>query len=82
MIYIGMRGIFVLFLSLALGYILCVIAKKQEGLLKAVGNALGVAIIAITLILGLLSAQLKCGALGKLCASGKMPVVCPTTRTP
>lgn len=54
-----MKGMMALFMSLAIGYILCILAKKQEGLLKTVGYALGVAILAISLL---------CGAIGSLTA--------------
>jgi len=70
-----------MFLSLSLGYALCVIAKKQDGLLKTVGNTLGIGIIVISLTMGLLAAQYKSCMMGKICGMGKMGKVCPTMRT-
>ncbi|MBI5123910.1 MAG: hypothetical protein HZA72_00650 [Candidatus Omnitrophica bacterium] len=52
-----MKGMTALFMSLAIGYILCILAKKQEGLLKTVGYVLGIAILVISLL---------CGAIGSI----------------
>lgn len=52
-----MKEMFVFFLSLALGYILCVIAKKQTSLLKTVGWTLGIGILVLTFLVTLISAQ-------------------------
>ena len=59
-----MKGMHPLFLSLGLGYALCVLAKKQEGLLRSLGYGLGIGILIITLLYGL----------GTACA--KWPAVC------
>ena len=45
-----MKGAFMLFMSLGIGYVLCVLAEKQKGLLKTVGYTLGIAIIALSLM--------------------------------
>ena len=38
-------------LALALGYIVCLLAKKERGLLKTTGYAIGIAIIAISSVI-------------------------------
>ena len=45
-----MKGMLILFMSLAIGYVLCVLADKQKGLLKTVGYTLGAAIIILSLL--------------------------------
>ena len=46
-----MKGALALFISLAIGYVLCILANKQKkGLLQTVGYALGAAIIALSLL--------------------------------
>lgn len=66
---IFMRNIFTLFLALSLGYVLCVIAKKQEGLLKTLGYGLGLGILLVTLIYGLFTpeASQRWYKMGKKC---------------
>ena len=55
-------------LALALGYIVCSLAKKEKGLLKTTGYAIGIAIIAISSVL----------VLGKVLWTAKMCVkMCP-----
>ncbi len=44
-----MSGVLAL-IALALGYIVCLLAKKEKGLLKTAGYAIGVAIIAISAV--------------------------------
>jgi ABC-type nickel/cobalt efflux system permease component RcnA len=45
-----MKGMLALFISLAIGYVLCVLANKQQkGLLQTVGYTLGIAIIVMSL---------------------------------
>lgn len=61
-----MHGVFMLFLSLGLGYILCVAAKKQEGILKTLGYTLGISILVLSLVYGLLAADVI------YCLTGKM----------
>jgi hypothetical protein len=51
--------LFKVYLSLAIGYLLCVTAKKQEGILKTVGYTIGIAILVLTLVGGLLKSQAK-----------------------
>lgn len=63
-----LKGLLTLFLSLSLGYVLCILAKKQDGLLKTVGYTLGISIIALTLIAGVIGSEGKCGMMG-----GKSP---------
>lgn len=65
-----MKGLFMLFLSLGLGYILCVAGKKQEGILKTLGYTLGISILVLSLVYGLLAADIK------YCLTGKMGGVC------
>lgn len=69
-------GMFTMYLSLALGYILCILAKKQEGVLKTLGYALGIAILVITLISGIISScyfysKGRC-PIAKMCCMGMM----------
>lgn len=46
-----MKGALALFVSLAIGYVLCILANKQKkGLLQTVGYTLGTAIIALSLL--------------------------------
>ena len=46
-----MKGALALFISLAIGYVLCILADKQKkGLLQMVGYTLGTAIIALSLL--------------------------------
>ena len=61
-----------LFIALSLGYALCVLAKKQDGLLKTIGYTLGIAIIVLSLVGAVLMAQVKssCMGMGKM---GKSP---------
>ena len=55
-------------LALALGYIVCSLAKKEKGLLKTTGYTIGIAIIAISSVL----------VLGKVLWIAKMCVnMCP-----
>ena len=46
-----MKGALALFVSLALGYALCIVANKQKkGLLQTLGYTLGASIIALSLL--------------------------------
>lgn len=45
-----MKGALALFISLALGYSLCVLANKQKGVLRTLGYTLGTAIIVLSLL--------------------------------
>lgn len=69
-----MKGMFILFMSLGIGYGLCVVAKKQEGLLKTVGYTLGIATLVLSLVYGLLASELasQCFAMkGRMGGFGK-----------
>ena len=48
-----MKGIFLLFISLALGYILCILAHRQKGVLKTLGYTLGISIMALSFLYGI-----------------------------
>ena len=54
-----MRGAFMLFMSLGIGYVLCVLAEKQENLLRTVGYTLGIAIIALSLMASAVESSVK-----------------------
>jgi len=58
-----MKGALALFISLAIGYALCILANKQKkGLLQTVGYTLGTAIITLSLLYSVLdSCSLMCG---------------------
>ena len=75
-----MRSAFMLFLSLGLGYILCVIAKKQEGVLKTLGYSLGVSILVLSFAYGLLSVDITTGIMGKIGKNCFMMPKCPMTK--
>ena len=46
-----MKGALALFISLAIGYVLCILADKQKkGLLQTVGYTLGAAIMVLSLL--------------------------------
>ena len=49
------------FMSLALGYILCVVAKKQTSVLKTLGYTLGISMIVMAFLVALLVSQHCCG---------------------
>lgn len=62
-----MSGVFAL-IALALGYIVCLLAKKEKGLLKTTGYTIGIAIIAISSVI----------VLGKVLWTAKMCMkMCP-----
>ncbi len=56
------KGAFALFMSLAIGYVLCILANKQKkGLLQTLGYTLGAAIIVMSLAYSLAdSCQTMC----------------------
>ena len=54
-----MKGAFMLFMSLGIGYCLCVLAEKQESLLRTVGYTLGIAIIALSLMASAVESSVK-----------------------
>ena len=47
-----MKGALILFMSLAIGYVICILAKKQDGVLRTVGYTIGTAIPALSLLYG------------------------------
>ena len=62
--------VFAFFLSLALGYILCILAKKQDGVLKTVGYTLGISILVLSMAYALMvsySKHMVCGPMSKMC---------------
>ena len=62
-----MKGALVLFISLAIGYVLCILANKQKkGLLQTVGYTLGTAIIVLSLLYSVLDSCTM------MCSRGKM----------
>jgi len=67
-----MKGALALFASLAIGYVLCILANKQKkGILQTVGYTLGTAIIALSLLYSVLdSCEMMCGK-GKMWRGGK-----------
>ena len=73
-----MHGVAKLITYLSLGYVLCVVAKKQAGLLKTLGYTLGVSILILGFAYGLLLAEAKwCGMeMGK----GSISTICPISK--
>ena len=72
----------VLCLALALGYAVCVLARKEKGTLKTVGYTIGISIMVLALISGLLTSIFmpcghrgidKMGKMGKMCEAKRMP---------
>ena len=83
---IFMKSAFVLFLSLATGYVLCVLARRETGILKTVGYTLGASIILLSLLYGLLASELSpcmsgmdkhMGGMGYMHGSKMMKSMCP-----
>jgi hypothetical protein len=52
------KQMLVMYLSLGLGYMICVIAKKQEGVVKTLGYTLGIAMIVLTLVSGVMESRI------------------------
>ena len=68
-----MKSMFMLYLSLALGYVLCVVANKQTGILKTLGYTIGIAMLVLSLVSGVMvSAMLECPMAKKMCGTGGM----------
>ena len=62
-----MKGALALFMSLAIGYVLCILANKQKkGLLQTVGYTLGTAMIVLSLLYSVLD------SCAMTCERGKM----------
>ena len=75
----ALKDMFVLFMSLALGYVMCILARKEKSMLKTVGYTLGICIIAMTLLYGFFASQMYCSNL----MTGKAARVnCPSVRHP
>ena len=72
------KEMFVFFLSLALGYILCVIAKKQTSILKTVGYTFGISVIALTLLSALMMSRSSC--MNKMLCGNMGKMNCPMMR--
>ena len=77
-----MQGSFAaLCLSLSLGYVVCVVAKKQTGVLKSLGYTIGISTIVLALGTALIASYLKpcpCMGMWKKCMKGgKMAMKCP-----
>ena len=60
-----MKGAFMLFMSLGIGYVICVLAEKQEGLLRTLGYTLGIAIIALSLTASAVESSVRFMPYGK-----------------
>ena len=77
-----MYGSFMLYASLGIGYVLCILAKKEKGNLRVLGFTLGVSIIVLSLIMGLVGTYSKqcmmMGGKGGIC--GKMMKSCPMAK--
>ncbi|MDP2912694.1 MAG: hypothetical protein Q8N91_01635 [Candidatus Omnitrophota bacterium] len=71
-----MKDLYGLLITVALGYVLCVIGKKQEGILKLLGYALGVFILGISLIAGLIKSCTDWCPMGKAWKHGSMSKMC------
>ncbi|MBI4335184.1 MAG: hypothetical protein HY589_00845 [Candidatus Omnitrophica bacterium] len=68
------KGIVMLLVSLALGYLVCAKAEEKKGFLKQLGYWIGAIIIIVTLLKG------ACG-ISRCLTGGKMPFKCPLTQT-
>lgn len=60
-----MKGAFMLFMSLGVGYVLCILAEKQEGLLRTLGYTLGIAIMSLSLMASAVESSVKFSPGGK-----------------
>ena len=66
-IMVMMRGALALFISLAIGYVLCVLANKQKkGVLQTLGYTLGAAIIALSLLYSVSDSCMMMSKKGKM----------------
>ena len=63
-------------ISLALGYVLCVIAKKQVGILKSLGYTLGIATLVLSLMYGLIISGVNCPLMAKMASMCGMKSGC------
>lgn len=70
---------FKMFFCLGLGYVLCVVAKKEKGLLKTLGYTLGISILVLSLLYGLVA---SCPKLSWICGPGKsLSSICPMVKS-
>jgi len=78
-----MCGYFMLFASLGIGYVLCVLAKKEKKEMRVLGFTLGISIIVLSLLMGLVGTYAKQGMMmgGKGGVCGKMMKNCPMVKT-
>ena len=67
-----MKGLLMLSISLAIGYGLCVVARKEKGYMKTLGYALGIGVIAVSLLYGAVESILNCPMKGKFMCDKKM----------
>ena len=64
----------ILFLSLSLGYVVCVLADKQQGNLKTLGYTIGISAVVLSLLYGVAASEAQCYAAKKMGRpSGPMP---------
>lgn len=81
-----MQSAFMLFASLGIGYLLCILARKEKGNLRILGYTLGISVLVLALLYGLMGAYSKhcfmmskkgmiCDKMMKKCAM--MKKVCP-----
>ena len=56
-----------MFLSLGLGYVLCVLANKEKGVMKTLGFTLGISMLVLSLAYGFMESQSKCGMMDGKC---------------
>jgi len=72
-----MKNAFMLFMSLGVGYAMCVLAKKEQGLLKTLGYTLGTSILVLSLLYSVFANEVQFGKLGGLCNFDLMSKACP-----
>ena len=53
----GGKEMFVFFLSLGLGYVLCILARREKSILQTLGYTLGISTIVMTLMAALMFSQ-------------------------
>jgi hypothetical protein len=73
-----MKGAFMLFMSLGIGYVICVLAEKQAGVLKTLGYTIGIAIMTLSLMASAVESSVRfmpdgksiCGPKAMKCYAG------------
>lgn len=63
-----------MFLSLGLGYALCVLANKEKGVMRTLGFTLGISMLVLSLAYGLFMS--RCGMMEKKCPMMGMSKMC------